>query len=419
MRATISAIVKTKWARLTSYSGSKRLSWFALILLFAIDYYVLTLVFDGMYNAARGIDYPRARVSADCKSVATVFLTGTPAKRVEVMGDYVKQIKERAPENFAREFYDYYVDLLPICTTVRDHLFAAASDAHLRELYAKRDKRDAQEKEIKEKIQDLNASYRDALLEKIADQKRSESILPADARQIKAEIARLEGDVAALRQQQIEINTNLSSATAIQTFSTFLRTSPIMDEFGREEARYQHLTFWYPIKVLLAQGGFLLPLLLFTVYWNGREIRKQRYIQILISSHLILVCAFPLFAKLLDFVYQLLPQALWELVLSRLVEWRVAFLWNYFVIALGVGGGILLIAIAQRTVFTQARLRASRLRKNLCRECGSKLQASGQAWCEVCGSNQIADCGHCGKPQRLLAFHCSHCGTSMPARSER
>ncbi|NYE59086.1 ribosomal protein L37E [Duganella sp. 1224] len=127
---------------------------------------------------------------------------------------------------------------------------------------------------------------------------------------------------------------------------------------------------------------------------------------------MILVCAAPILLRLLDALRELLPLQLFYFLLERLTQWRMMFIWDYAVILACLAGGLLLIYIAQRTVFSAARLRLIRLRKTQCLACGEKLRATDQGWCEVCGANQAAPCRQCGQPHRLLAFHCSHCGTS-------
>lgn len=188
------------------------------------------------------------------------------------------------------------------------------------------------------------------------------------------------------------------------------------DDLAAEQARFNRLLMWYPLKVMAAQVVFIMPLLLLAIFWNTRAIKSNRETQIMISSHLILVASVPIVLRVLALVRDVIPDQLLERVLYTLHQWKLSFVWYYFVIIASVCAGLLLIFIAQRTLFTPARQRLTRLRKTLCGECGEKLGSREQACCEMCGASQSGTCEHCGKARRLLAFHRQHCGRGSPNR---
>lgn len=237
--------------------------------------------------------------------------------------------------------------------------------------------------------------------------------MPVDAGKIKSTIEEMNTALARLRQQQDDTSTALANHPQMVGYFAYLKTLPIDSVFAREQARFEREAFWYPFKVLAAQGGFILPLLLLAISWNTRAITKQRETQIFVSAHLILVTAVPIFLRLLYLVQDLLPAELLGRILQSLRYWKLSFIWYYLAIFASVAGGLLSIWIAQRTLFTASRQRRIRLRKAQCRNCGEKLRSTEQAWCEICGAGQCAPCGHCGQPRRLLAFHCNHCGTPL------
>src|SRR5690606_7517932 len=88
------------------------------------------------------------------------------------------------------------------------------------------------------------------------------------------------------------------------------------EEAIREALRSSH--FWFPVKVLLMQLSFLLPLLIGFYFWFNRSLKKGRGIQTLISSHLLVVTAIPVALKLFWMIYDILPKRLlkqlWELL---------------------------------------------------------------------------------------------------------
>ena len=407
----IANFLKKRWRRLSIQSGSKRLSLFTLILLFGLDIYILGLIFDGMKNAARIIDPPHLSISRGCQLMSESFLQFDPKDKVESFERHIPRNDESGDDPMSDDWYEG-TRPLGICTRIHEQVYLVAKNRDFVALFRARSQQQQQIQKIRSNIDELKATYSDALLEKLANQKRSDSILPIEATKIKGTVSDMNEALNTLRQQLAQTQAALEHHQLIQAYTAFLQKLPIDSEFKRARDQYEKLAFWYPLKVLGAQAGFLLPLLLLALFWNARAIRKEKDISILISSHFILVCAIPVFARVLYFVYALLPDQLLAEVLARLEQLNLGFLWNYGAIFCGIGGGLLVIFIAQRTFFNPARVRKIRLRKNQCRECGEKLQAPNQAWCELCGAQQCASCTNCGENYRLLALHCQRCGST-------
>ncbi len=412
----LGATLKKEWSRLSTYSGSRRLSMFSLILLFGLDIYVLGLMFNGMQEVSRTIEYPELPISSGCQNMTENFLKLDAAEKADSLKRFVVVM-----ENYQ---YDWMSasgfvenEKLPVCGQVRDKLHSYANNAALGSLYLDFEKRSNTIASVHSAIRELRSSYDSALLEKVAGQKREDSILPAEATAIKSTIARDTANLEALEKKQAEVRAAIEGHPLVRDYITFVDTLPIASEFAMARAKYEHLSFWYPVKVFAAEASFLLPLLLLAIVWNLRALKLQSHIQTLISSHLILVSAIPIFGRIVYFVYELLPHRLLANLIASLERLNLGFLWNYVAILGGIGAGLVIIVIAQRTFFSPARQRSARLRKMLCRECGEKLRSADQAWCEFCGTNQIGVCGHCGEPHRLLAYHCNHCGTALDGKT--
>lgn len=406
----VGVLLKKQWGRLSTYSGSRRLSMFSLILLFGLDMYVLGLLFSGMQGAASTIEYPELAISQGCQTMTEDFLKLDASGKADSLERYVA-FKENLEYDWISSSDFAETEKLAVCGLVRDKLHSFANNTALGSLYSDFDKRRNRIYSIQSEIDELKSSYDSALLEKVAGQKREDSILPAEASNIKSAIARKTTESELLEKKQADIRKAIENHPLIQDYVAFVNAQPYAAEFAKARAEYNHLSFWYPIKTLLAELFFLLPLLLLAIVWSLRAMKVQSHTQTLISSHLILVCAIPIFARMVDLVYDLLPHRLLENLIASLEELNLGFLWIYIAIFGGIGAAVLVIVIAQRTIFSPARQRSARLRKSLCRECGEKLHSADQACCEFCGTNQMGRCEHCAKPYRLLAFHCEHCGS--------
>jgi len=81
MLASITNWGKGKWRILTRANGSRRLSWFTLLLAFALDIYVLNLLVDGMKNAQDTVNQPFSGVSRECASASMELLAANTTER--------------------------------------------------------------------------------------------------------------------------------------------------------------------------------------------------------------------------------------------------------------------------------------------------------------------------------------------------
>ncbi|MYN45090.1 hypothetical protein GTP23_08445 [Pseudoduganella sp. FT93W] len=398
------------WSRLSRRNSAQPLSRFALIVLFALDIFVLVEMMDGLTNAVRLIERPRNQITLECAEVSLEFVQLDASARLKSIGTYL------APHSEERARLERDFGLLPsplkTCQTLYSLFLATINNEELIALYGDFQGRSAAIRATEEKIADLKKSYQAALLEKVARQSRTDSILPASASDTKNHIARFENELGALQAQQASTKAALESHPVLLGYLEKVKALLAVGELQQAQRKFEHEVFTYPFRVMAIQIGFMLPLLLLAVFWNVRAIRRQDDNKILVSSHFMLVCMIPIFIRVLQFVYELLPNYLMETILIQLEQTNLMFLLNYGVILAGLGGGLLLIFIAQRTYFKPARQRVLRLRKVQCLGCGEKLASSEQACCEVCGSEQLGICRHCGLRSRALAFYCQHCGTA-------
>lgn len=402
-------ILKEHWLRLSTYSGSRRLSLFSLVLLISLDIFVLGLLFRGMQEATITIRYPELRISDSCRAMTEGFLQLNASDKADSFRKYVL-----SGGNYGYERSDYtYQQVIPLCDKVSERLHSYENNPSLRKLFLDFDAKNKALLSIDSEVQRLKDSYDTALLEKVAGQKREDSILPAEATKIKGLIEIKLAEAAELEKGLADIHNRLENHQIIQEYSGFVRELPYEAAFSKAQAEYDHLSFWYPIKVLIVEVLFLLPLLLLATIWSRRAMRMQNHSQVLISSHLILVFIAPIFIRIAYFAYELLPHHILVNVLARLEELNLGFVWYYASIIGGICAGLIIIYIAQRTYFSAARQRSLRLRKTLCHHCGENLRSADQEWCEFCGRNQLGECGQCGKPHRILAYHCHHCGNSF------
>jgi RNA polymerase subunit RPABC4/transcription elongation factor Spt4 len=170
--------------------------------------------------------------------------------------------------------------------------------------------------------------------------------------------------------------------------------------------------FWYPIKRLGMQMLFLLPLFAIFYAWNDASIRKGRGIQALISTHLMVVSFIPIFFKIIETVYDIIPKKLLKKLIELLESLKLVAIWYYFVIALAVAAALFVIYIFQKKLFSREKLMERRIAKGQCQQCGKQLPSGSQA-CPFCGFEQYKACSSCNRPTLVFGKYCRECGKAQ------
>jgi hypothetical protein len=135
-------------------------------------------------------------------------------------------------------------------------------------------------------------------------------------------------------------------------------------------------------------------------------------VQILVSSHLLVVASIPIIFKLCETIYDIIPKILLKRLFELLESLKLVALWNYFVIAVAIGAGLFLIYLFQKKLFSREKLIERRITKGECQQCGKHLPLGSQA-CSFCGFSQFVACGNCSQPTYVFAKYCKQCGRSQ------
>lgn len=180
----------------------------------------------------------------------------------------------------------------------------------------------------------------------------------------------------------------------------------------RLRADLWRLDFWYPVKRLGMEMIFLLPLLGLFYAWNSASIRKDRPVQTLVSSHLLVIAVIPVLCKIIQLVYDILPRKFLHSLVVFLESLKLIAVWHYLAMALAIAVTLVLIYVVQNKLFSREKLLARRISRGLCQDCGQHLPP-GSAACPSCGFVQFKPCPHCGKPAHVFASYCAECGNPV------
>ncbi len=387
-------------ANLTSLD-SQPLSKASLIIILFLDIFILTSIFDGLDKHTRQISSPDEYVPYSCREIV-INRDWNPTNRMDYLSSIILssnnsyyQIEEKKKEHH------------PVCEPYLDLLDQMKSNKELIALFDDRGKFQGEAKDLQRDIDNLKGAYDTSLLETIAKQKEGQANVENIRKEVQAKTSALNTLRAQIESLEQKINGN---AKVKQLWEKLETLRPADREKLKTELRTMY--FWHPVKKLGMQMIFLLPLFAIFYIWNNASIRKSRSIQTLVSSHLLVVSFIPIFFKIIETIYDIIPKILLKKLIDLLESLKLVALWNYLVIAVAIAAALFLIYIFQKKLFSRDKLMARRITKGLCQQCGKHLPSGSQA-CSFCGFVQFKPCGVCNQPTLVYGKFCKACGTEQ------
>jgi RNA polymerase subunit RPABC4/transcription elongation factor Spt4 len=271
-------------------------------------------------------------------------------------------------------------------------------------LFEDRNKSEREAKILQQGINELKGAYDTTLLETIAKQQESQTKVDSinnDFHQKTSALNILKNRIASL---ELTINADAKVKQLWERLQD-------LQEQDRQKliTDLRNLNFWYPVKRLGMQVIFLLPLFAVFYAWNNASIRKNRGAQTLVSSHLLGVSFIPIFCKIIETVYDIIPKILLKKIIDLLESLKLVAIWHYLVVALAAAAALLLIYVFQKKLFSNKKLIERRISKGECQHCGKHLPAGAQA-CPFCGYAQFKFCCNCNKLMHVHGKYCMACG---------
>lgn len=387
---------------LTAFDGQP-LGKAALTVVIVLDLFILSSIFDGLERHTAQLTDPIDYIPNVCRDIY-IRQDWNPANRLERLADRVEQQSASYYRPVERKN-----DLHPACKVLLEKLDAIKDDKQLtnelRGLH--RLKREA--RDLRAKIEPIKGPYDTALLETIAKQPRP----PGGVDSIKQEIEKKTAELAVVTQKLANLEASLAKNERIgELWASIDGVSPAARLQLRDELRT--LNFWFPLKRLGMELIFLLPLIVAFYLWNSASLRKNRSVQTLVSSHLLVVTVIPIVFKVAELIYDIIPKKLLKHLIELLESLKLVALWNYLIIALAVAVALALIYLFQKKLFSREKMLERRIARNQCQQCGRQLPP-GSAVCSFCGFAQFKACAQCGKPTFIYGNFCKECGAAQSA----
>ena len=372
----------------------------ALVIILFLDLFILISIFDGLDAHTEQLTSPSEFIPGLCRDMV-LDEDWNESNRLDKLAHLVSKYRNL----YVRP--DPRVDRIPL-HAVCDPLVRAYRDI-------RDDQALSRELDLLVKIgnetrvlragqERVKGIYDTTLLEAIAGREQRYSRVAALRQEITDKTAAMEELVGRERQLRETLE---QDARIRALYALVAGVSGADREVLRDELRW--LNFWYPVKKLGMEMLFLLPLFLVFYAWNARSIARDRPFQTLVSSHLLVVALIPVFFKLLELVYDILPRKLLRHLVELLESLRLVAIWHYLLIAVAVLAALALIYLFQRKLFSREKLMQRRIAKGQCQQCGLRLTPDSR-YCTACGMDQYRACVHCNELTHVYGKHCRVCG---------
>jgi hypothetical protein len=377
---------------------SQLLSRASLIIIIFLDVFILLSIFDGLEKHTRQISSPDEFIPYSCREIV-LNRDWTPTNRMDNLSGIIRAYNDSYyPIEEKKKAYH------PICAPYLNLLDQIKSNKELTAFFDDRGKFERESNDLQREIGNLKGAYDTSLLEAIAKQKEGQANIDALRKDVQAKTNILNTLRAQIESLELKINGNAKIKQLWEKLETLQPSA--MEKLKSE---YRTLHFWYPVKKLGMQLVFLLPLFVFFYIWNDASIKKNRSIQTLVSSHLLVVSFIPIFFEIIETIYDIIPKILLKKIIDLLESLKLVALWNYLIIAVAIAAALALIFIFQKKIFSRDKLIERRIAKGLCQKCGRHLPPGSQA-CSFCGFMQFKICGTCNQPTLVYGKFCKECG---------
>lgn len=370
----------------------------ALIIILLLDIFILIAIFNGLDEHTKQLSSPYEYIPNACREIV-INRHWNPTNRTDNLSQIIVssstsyyQIEEKKKERH------------PVCVAYVDLFDQIKNDKVLTSIFEDRHKSEREAKELQRGIDNLKGAYDTSLLETMAKQQESRTKVDAT----KTDFQQKANTLNILKNRIVSLEQTINGDAKVKLLWEKLQD---LREQDRQKlvTDLRRLNFWYPVKRMGMQMIFLLPLFAAFYAWNSTSIKKSRGVQTLVSSHLLAVSFIPIFCKIIETIYDIIPKILLKKIIDLLESLKLVAIWHYLVIALAVAAALFLIYIFQKKLFSHGKLIERRISKGACQQCGKHLPAGSQA-CPFCGFAQFKTCSNCSNLMHVYSKYCRECG---------
>ncbi len=371
----------------------------ALVVIIFLDLFILASIFDGLADHTAQLAGPDEQVPPLCRRLV-IDREWNATNRLESLARMVSAYQASPWQAAVR------IDRTqrhPLCASIVGAYEAIRDDAGLARSLQESQALRKETRDLRAEIERMKGAYDTALLEGIAGKAKGE-----DTAAIRKTIAEKTAALEERAGRQALLDASLERDPRVHEL--FARVAGVSDAERtalRDELR--RLNFWFPAERLGMEMLFLLPLLAVFYFWNAKSIARSRPFQTLVSSHLLVVVFIPVFSKIVELVYDVIPRKLLRQVIELLQSLKLVAIWYYLVIGVTIVAALALIYLFQKKLFSREKLLQRRIAKGLCQACGQQLPLDSR-FCPACGAGQFRTCNRCNALTHVHGRYCRACG---------
>jgi len=388
-------------SKLTQMAPNEPISKLAFVAIIFLDIFILITIFTWLEDHTKQLATLEDYIPYNCRDLVIGADQKTPENKVNLLKNYVVFNTPFAPSS-----YDYNQiptsSLHPVCGQIKTYLDEInLKNSAINDLYTSLNNAEQKRNQIQNELDIIKSNYDTQVLEKIAN-------MESDAIKTQQERSSKTDELASLNSQIKNIQTTILANDKFKGIWDYI-TWNNAEKQKLLESDFAIAEFWYPIKKLFMELAFLLPLFIVFWIWNSRSIAKNSWVQSLISSHLLVIAFIPIFWKILETIFDIIPKRLIEKILEFLVSFKLLAIWYYILVLVWILVWILVVYIIQKKIFSRDKLDEKRLSNVDCWNCWKHLPPNS-IYCPFCGAHQFKNCPKCKKETPKTSKFCTICG---------
>ena len=388
--------------RLTSVSKEEPLNKLSLAVIIILDIFVLTLVFTGLDEHTQQLTTTNEYMPSNARNIF-IEQNWTTANRISKLQPLILSDRNNSRYRYDSPFDAQKIKLMhPASRAFYEKSGSLAKDENLHALFLSRQKTLSEQSKTESAFNKAKKLYDTQLLENITNaSKPSSNATSTTAKQYAQKIDRLTQKTRSL-EQKINAHSGIQELWILITPNDTVRGKIVSD--------FKRFQFWFPLKELGWQLVFLLPIFAIFYAWSARSVKKDKPIQTLLASHLLVIASLPIVLKVIELAIDIIPNHFFKNLFKTLQSLHLMALWHYFVIFAAIITGLLLVYFIQRKIFNKKKVMQKRITKGTCIFCNKRLPA-GAKFCPFCKTGQFEKCAACGEETLVGGSYCIHCGT--------
>ena len=380
----------------------------SLIVIIAIDIFILVNVFTGLDDISRWYISPYQ--AYPCHSEWKNYRSQTqPDKDYKIIASSLNNNLRPTNQTNVRQQYqqpatEHLGTVSQICLNYADYKDKVRNPENI-QIQQNIDNQQKQISHLEKLNRDIRTQYDSTLLEKIAGQPRDRSINLVEAAKAKQELDQNNTKISQLKEQIANLKKQLLTKEESVNFIALLNNQ---GQFNTIDRQYEKASFWYPSLQLGFQALFLLPLIAIGLAIHKFAQQKGYGLIALISWHLLVIFFVPLIIKIFEFLQiGVIFKFISDVITTLLGQLLFLVSYVYILVIPLVGFGI--IKLFQKIIFNTKLQAANRIQQSRCLKCAKKIRTA-DSYCPHCGYYQYIECQNCHQFTYKHLPYCNCCG---------